>query len=42
MKTAIITGGAKGIGKAIVYELAMKNINIVLNYNTSEEQAKKI
>lgn len=42
MKTAIITGGAKGIGKAIVYELARKNINIVLNYNTSEEQARKI
>lgn len=42
MKTAIITGGAKGIGKAIVYELARKNINIVLNYNTSEEEARKI
>lgn len=42
MKTAIVTGGAKGIGKAIVYELAKKNINVVLNYNTSEEQAKII
>lgn len=42
MATAIVTGGAKGIGKAIVKELAKSGINVVANYNTSEEQAKQL
>ncbi len=42
-KIAIVTGGARGIGKAIVYELAKnENIKIVLNYNHSEENAIEI
>lgn len=36
---AIVTGGAKGIGKAIVEELAKKEIKVILNYNHSEVQA---
>lgn len=36
---AIVTGGAKGIGKQIVVELAKKGIQVVLNYRHSEEQA---
>ncbi len=36
---AIVTGGAKGIGKAIVESLAKKGIKVILNYNHSEEQA---
>jgi 3-oxoacyl-[acyl-carrier protein] reductase len=42
MKTAIITGGTRGIGRAIVYELAKKNFNIVLNYKNSDNLAEKI
>ncbi len=42
MSTAIVTGGAKGIGKAIVEMLAKSNINVVANYNTSEKQAKQL
>lgn len=42
MSTAIVTGGAKGIGKAIVKEIAKKGINVVVNYNTSKEQAEKL
>lgn len=42
MATAIVTGGAKGIGKAAVKELASMGINVVANYNTSEEQAKDL
>lgn len=38
---AIVTGGAKGIGRAIVVELAKKGIRVVLNYRHSEKQAIK-
>ena len=41
-KTVIITGGSRGIGAAIVNLLAKENYNIVLNYNKSEEIAKKM
>lgn len=42
MKTVIVTGGSRGIGAAIVKELAKENYNIVLNYNNSNEVAEKI
>ncbi len=42
MSTAIVTGGAKGIGKAIVEELAKNGINVVINYNKSEQAAKDL
>ena len=42
MKTAIVTGGSRGIGAAIVKELANGGYNVVLDYNKSEELAKKI
>ena len=38
-KIAIVTGGARGIGRAIVESLARKGIKVVANYNQSEEQA---
>lgn len=38
-KTAIVTGAAKGIGKAIVLKLAEEGFNIVLNYRSSEDKA---
>lgn len=42
MKTAIVTGGAKGIGRAIVEELVNMGIHVVLNYNTSEKEANNV
>ena len=42
MKTAIITGGAQGIGKAISCTLAKKGYNVVINYNTSEKEALEL
>lgn len=41
-KVAIVTGGAKGIGRAIVQMLASLGINIVLNYRYSEKEAKAV
>ena len=39
MKNVLITGGAKGIGKAIALELAKNNYNIIINYLTSKNEA---
>lgn len=43
-KTVIVTGGAKGIGKAIALAFAKEGANIVLNYRTSspEDVVKEI
>ena len=42
MKTVIVTGGSRGIGKAIVYAFANAGYNVILNYNLSEQSAKNI
>ena len=34
-----MTGGAKGIGKAIVEKLAAVGFSVAINYNTSEKAA---
>lgn len=41
-KVAIVTGGSRGIGKAIVYELNKKGIKVILNYKNSEKIAQNI
>ena len=38
-KTAIVTGGTRGIGRAIVLELAKNGCNIAFNYASSEDLA---
>ncbi len=38
-KTAIVTGGTRGIGKAIVTELAKRGCNIAFNYSKSADEA---
>lgn len=42
MKTAIVTGGAKGIGAAIVKRLIGDGFRVALCYNNSEEQASSL
>jgi 3-oxoacyl-[acyl-carrier protein] reductase len=41
-KTAVVTGGAKGIGRAIALKLADLGANIVVNYRSSEKEAENI
>lgn len=38
-KTALITGAAKGIGRAIAIELAKEQYNIIIHYRGSQESA---
>lgn len=40
-KTVIVTGGAKGIGKAIALKFAGEGANIVLNYRSTSPEAVK-
>ena len=40
-KTALITGAAKGIGKAVALAFAKEGYNIIINYNGSKEAALK-
>ena len=42
MKIAIVTGGCRGIGKAISKKLNEQGIKVIANYNKSKEQAKKL
>ena len=41
-KTVLITGGSRGIGKAMVYAFARAGYNVLLNFNKSESLANEI
>ncbi len=42
MKCAIVTGGSRGIGKAICIKLAEeKNYHVLINYTSNETAAKE-
>ena len=40
-KTTLITGGARRVGKAITLAFAQAGANVVINYNTSREEAEQ-
>ena len=41
-KTALVTGGARRLGRAISKELATSGYNIIIHYNNSEDDAFSI
>ena len=41
-KTLVISGGTRGIGKAIAYRFAKEGIDVAFTYNSNEELAKEI
>lgn len=41
-RCAVVTGAARGIGKAIALKLASEGANIVLNYRSSEDKAIEV
>jgi 3-oxoacyl-[acyl-carrier protein] reductase len=41
-KVALVTGGSKGIGKAISLALAEKGANVFVNYSSDDEAAKDV
>ena len=41
-KIAIVTGASKGIGREIAKTLARENIQVIANYNKSEQEAIKL
>lgn len=41
MKYALVTGGSRGIGRAVCIKLAQAGYNIIINYKSNEEEAKK-
>lgn len=42
MKTALVTGGSRGIGKAIVEELCNNGYTVAFTYKNSESEAKSL
>ena len=42
MKTIVITGASRGIGREIAKELAQKGNKIIANYNKSQEKAQQL
>ncbi|MPQ43899.1 3-oxoacyl-[acyl-carrier-protein] reductase [Clostridium tarantellae] len=41
-KVAIVTGGTRGIGRAIAIKLAQLGANIVINYRSSDKEAEEV
>jgi 3-oxoacyl-[acyl-carrier protein] reductase len=41
-RAAVVTGGTRGIGKAIVLELARRGANVAFNYAKSADEAEKL
>lgn len=41
-KVALVTGGSKGIGKAISFRMAQEGADVVINYQNKKEHAETV
>ena len=41
MKYAIVTGGSRGIGRAICQRLAQEGYHVIINYTSNDAEAQK-
>lgn len=41
-KIALVTGGSRGLGKDMALSLAKKNIDVILTYNTNQQDAEEV
>lgn len=41
-KVALVTGGSRGLGRNMALSLAKKGINVVITYNSNQEEAGKV
>ena len=41
-KVALVTGSSRGIGKAIIIQLAKAGANVIINYNNNDIEASKV
>ena len=41
-KTAVVTGGAKGFGRAVCRVLAEEGANVVMNYRSGKDEAEAL
>ncbi len=42
MKTVLVTGASRGLGRSIALKFAENNYNIVINYNNSKDEAQEL
>ena len=40
-KIVLVTGGSRGIGKAVAMEFAKSNATVLINYTSSDDAANK-
>src|SRR5437868_5879290 len=40
-KTVLVTGGSKGIGRAVVEAMARQGANVIINYGADEKSAEE-
>ena len=41
-KTALVTGGSRGLGKNMALSIAKKGIDVLLTYNSNKQEAEKV